>query len=615
MFTLVVCLLAHTARGQRDTIYRLPDALVLGQRHTELGDATKMVVRADSLKGTEAMAPLAQLLSRRGGMYLRIYSPSGLAALPLRGLSPAHTAVVWNDMPIVNPMNGVPDLSLIPSGLMQEATLVEGGAAALYGSGAMAGQLELQSSLPRRQGWQGRLWTGWGSYGEQRLLARAGFRRKELAAGLGLAHRLERNEYPLPFTNAIQQWARAEVLDLTLDAEAPFGKKGRLQLFGWWQTADRQIPPSLTSALTHDVQQDHSLKAALRWTRPSAGGLWRAMLGWQRDDILFFSDLVDSSFSLAHRHYARLERLWQAGAWQFRLGAEGQYLRGRADGYAGRPRRTQADLLAFAKKETARGASLALHGRLQWIAGEALVPSGSVVWSWHWRDIALRLALARNFRMPTFNDRYWFDGMARGNADLKPEKGWNAEWGLSGSFWLDWHLNLHAARVNDWILWTPQDGIWQPHNVQTVWSRGLTLRLQKKVPLWKGRLAAAADWKYQRATVQRRYDGSSDVVGESLAYVPRWTASLFGKWEKGAWWASLLVRTNSPELISPLGALVPSLFDATFVDAGAGRSFHLPKGKLQLALEVTDLFDNRVEFLSFRPLPGRALHLSLGYGF
>ncbi|RMF72397.1 MAG: TonB-dependent receptor, partial [Alphaproteobacteria bacterium] len=449
--------------AQVDTVYRLPDAVVVGRRHAELGDAARLVLRADSLEGMEAVAPLAQILGRRGGLYLRMYSPSGLAGLPLRGLSPAHTAVVWNDMPVVNPMNGVPDMSLLPVGLMQEVALVEGGAAALYGSGAMGGQLELQSGTARREGLHGRLVAGLGSFGEQRLLAKTGFRQNGWAATVGLAHRLERNAYPLPFTGARQQWARAEVLDLTLDAEAPVGKTGRVQLFGWWQGADRQIPPSLTAALTHDVQQDHSLKAGLRWTRPARRGLWKAMVGWQRDDILFFSDLVDSSFSLAHRLYARAERLWQADDWQWRLGVEGQYLRGRADGYQLRPRRTRADLLAFAKKAPEQGLQLALHGRLQWVFGEVVVPSGSVVLERRWGSVTARLALARNFRLPTFNDRYWFDGMARGNPDLKPEKGWNLEWGLVGTGWLDWRLDLHAARVRDWILWTPVQGIWQPH--------------------------------------------------------------------------------------------------------------------------------------------------------
>ncbi len=601
------------AVAQRDTAYRLIEALVMAPRYSELGDADKLVVQGDSLGGQEALAPLAYLLSRRAGLYLRMYSPAGLATLPLRGLAPAHTAVVWNDVPVVNPMNGVPDLSLLLPGLMGQTALVAGGAAALYGSGAMGGQVELHSNLPRREGTAFRLLAGGGSFGAKRLLVHAAHRQEEWVAAGGLAYRRVRNDYPLP-SGGRQPWARAEVLDATLDLAAPLGEKGQLHFFGWGQRADRQIPPSLTASLTRDVQQDRSLKAGLRWSQAGPRSFWKAVVAWQRDDILFFSDLVDSSLSVAHRYFFRLEREEQAGAWQLRLGAELQHLQGRADAYLQGVRRTDAVGLASAKRQVAKGLSWLMHARLQWVAGQYAVPSGALILQRAGKRLGWRAALSRNFRLPTFNDLYWRDGWAAGNPELQPERGWNLEAGIAARRPLRWRLTAHMAWVGNWILWRPVEGIWQPHNVQAVWARGATSSVVHVSPLWQGRLSTELRLQYVRATVERRYDGSPDVVGSPLPYLPAWSGSLRSHWRRAGWSVWVWGKFHSESQIAGTGSQpVVTVPAAAFVDAGVERRFRLPKGTLVATCELNDLFDRQPEYLRYRPMPGRSFHLTLSW--
>jgi vitamin B12 transporter len=86
-------------------------------------------------------------------------------------------------------------------------------------------------------------------------------------------------------------------------------------------------------------------------------------------------------------------------------------------------------------------------------------------------EIKFHGALSRCFRVPTFNDLYYPDvGWAKGNADLKPEKGITRELGVDADVnrYLSCGLNFYRSNYKELINWAPTDPsgmVWQVKNI------------------------------------------------------------------------------------------------------------------------------------------------------
>jgi len=68
-----------------------------------------------------------------------------IATSAIRGASAGHTVVVWNGLALQSPMLGLLDLSMLPSGLVDEVSIQYGGQSTLWGSGAIGGVIHLNN--------------------------------------------------------------------------------------------------------------------------------------------------------------------------------------------------------------------------------------------------------------------------------------------------------------------------------------------------------------------------------------------------------------------------------------------------------------------------------------
>ena len=80
-------------------------------KHTETLDSASI-----SLKHYESLAGLLRINTP---LYVRSYGAGTLSTLGIRGGGAAHTQILWNGIPLRNPMVGLVDLALIPSVLMK----------------------------------------------------------------------------------------------------------------------------------------------------------------------------------------------------------------------------------------------------------------------------------------------------------------------------------------------------------------------------------------------------------------------------------------------------------------------------------------------------------------
>lgn len=155
------------------------------------------------------------------------------------------------------------------------------------------------------------------------------------------------------------------------------------------------------------------------------------------------------------------------------------------------------------------------------------------------RFVTYKLNAGTVYRFPTLNDRYWSPG---GNADLKPEKGFNG----NGTISLfrkssDEHKsNLRTRKtiantiklefthferyVYDWIMWQPRNGYWTPQNLLAVYSRGNETEVYFEFGN-KMSFFSRSTFNYTRSTQEKSAIENDNSIGRQLIYTPMYTVS------------------------------------------------------------------------------------------
>lgn len=89
----------------------------------------------------------------------------------------------------------------------------------------------------------------------------------------------------------------------------------------------------------------------------------------------------------------------------------------------------------------------------------------------------------RMVQFPNMDDLFWgSDGMAKGNPDLKPEKGWGGELIFNNKYAVPFSFSFFVNYYNDKIQWAAGPGnVWKPQNIAGAFYLGFNLNVEKRL--------------------------------------------------------------------------------------------------------------------------------------
>ena len=88
---------------------------------------------------------IGEQLAQSTGVFVKSFGASSSATTSIRGGSAEHTRVLWNGLPLENPMLGQLDFSLLPAIFIDDISVHFGGNAATWGNGAIGGTVQLEN--------------------------------------------------------------------------------------------------------------------------------------------------------------------------------------------------------------------------------------------------------------------------------------------------------------------------------------------------------------------------------------------------------------------------------------------------------------------------------------
>lgn len=600
------------AFGQMDSTALLEEIEVTAQRInlTDIGKHTDVIDSQSMALGQ--YNTLSSQLAMHTPLYVRTYGSGTLATLGIRGANAAHTQILWNGIPMRNPMLGLVDLALVPSFFTDEIAVHYGGHGAAFGSGAVGGLISLTNEPLTSSDVLGiNLSAGsWGAWLAEMKL-QYGFEKVRFSTKV--FYQTAENNYRyrldegLPERNQVHHHLK----NTGLLQEAMWNVNDREQWTArlWYQYADREIPPTSTQNTSKSSQQDDNLRVSLQWMRKGEKFNWQCKTAWLEESI----DYQDSLILLyTHNHF----RTWLAeAASSFRL-FPGMSVTGGL--YAEAVEATSANYdTGTSRHQYAAFTSAALvHGDWVWrlqmreeVTDDQWSPlllDLSMEWSGI-HDITLKTSLSRNYRTPTLNDLHWKPG---GNPLLMPEQGWTLEAGINYSVsgrntLFSSLLTAYTRTIDQWIMWMPPvkdvSNYWSPINIAEVNSKGLEVRASMRINAndWQfnGNLGLDFSWSVFGSPLPE----FNINEGDQLFYVPVENA-LAGFTVGFRQWSGYY----NHHWFGPSPGINEDVEAANVGSGGLNYNFTRHKIKWTLYLQADNIWNVPYRIIERRPMPGRS---------
>lgn len=611
---------------------------------------------------------IADVLTFNSSIFVKSYGRATLSTVAFRGTEASHTQVTWNGMRINNPMLGMVDFSMIPSYFIDDASLLHGSSSVNETGGGLGGAVKLSTKAADANGFGLQYIQGVGSFQTFDEFLRLTYGNRHWQLSTRVAYSSSPNEYK--FTNRekkeniydedkniIGQYyptmrnRSGAYKDLHILQEAFYntGRGDRFGLSAWYINSNRELP-----TLTVDYgdekafdnrQREQTFRSILSWDHlrndwkisAKAGYTFSWMpYDYKRDvgngtmvSMIRARNRVSTVYGQVEgEYYVGKKWLFTASlsAYQhFALNQDKNIITTEGDsrvvGYD-KARVELSGAVSAKWRPTERlGATLTLREDMFGRDHSPIIPALFFDGVLSKRgNIVAKASLSRNYRFPTLNDLYFLPG---GNKDLRKERGWSYDTGLSfavgkqHNFSLSGSATWFESRIHDWIIWLPSPmGYYKPSNIALVHSYGVELKGDFAVQLgqdWRVDVNATYSWT-PSIDYGENLSEADRSYGKQLVYIPLHSAAATATLRWRSW--SLLYKwcyyseryTMSSNDIMLTGKLPEYFMNNLSLEKG----FSTRWADLTLKGSVNNLFDEEYLSVLSRPMPGINFEIFLG---
>lgn len=609
------------AQIRSDSVYEAAIITIEGYRYTDFSAGSKSVfIDSSYLKNNPGS--LADVLSNQSSVYIKSYGVSSLASISVRGGSASQTLTTMNGMIMNSPTTGQLDYSTIPSFLFNTMQMQYGSQVSLMGSGAIGGSIHLSNNqdFVKRK-----------SLGVSFQQSSYGSVLPIISARLGdSTQQLYVSAYYKQANNSIPYYSNGDKLKLDHASQFQKGvyldysfriKRHTFKYWNWYQQMNRNLPGTINAPFSDATQYDRNWKQGLQWMYAYKRSVIQSKVGLQADKMNYESDTSNiHSVINSKLIQAELEYRYHVNAFITMLaGTQAILQNAQSDNFSDYT--VHQNKIAFFVssniKLVGKKVTIVPSIRKEWASIFVPVTPSLGIDYQVFAFAKLHGLAAYNYRIPSLNDLYWNPG---GNTALKPEYGWGYEGGITlekkyDKLRLYQDINGYTRTISDWILWTPNKGIWTPDNIQRVWSRGIELESGLSMFFSTYNIHLKNAFAYTKSTNESDLAASDNRIGKQLIYVPLYKNSFTASVQKKKVETAVIYNYTSWSFITSDNSdyLNPyHLFDAyMLVHIG------LPKVKSQLTINarINNIFNKSYQVVASRPMPLRNYQLTISYTF
>jgi len=605
----------------QDSLKVLDEVAVLGFRIEQFSAGSK-IQRLDSaslsLFGGLTVADYLQLKSP---IYIKQYGGGGMqASISFRGTGANHTAVLWNGININSMLLGQSDFGLLQVANFENIALQYGSAASLVGSDAIGGTLHLDNPIVWKNKKEHHFLSELGSFGKLLFSYQLAKSTEKWYFKTHFLSQQAQNDFPFRNTRKIgqgiekQQNASYKQASFQQDMYYKLPKNQFLALRFWTQKNFRNVQPTMTDLENKDSQTDAFFRTILEWQANKTWGEWNLKTAFLYDYFKF------SNFEALHTYQQLSSFNFQNSFQKFhwRIGGQINRIFTENSNYEGNKEEYRNDWYVLGEYFFSKNVKIHLNFRQSFVSHFQTTPAPSWGLEWKFLDkkkhqLFSKMLLAKGFKVPTLNDRFWQQG---GNPDLLPEKSWSFE----KSFVYELQtkksvfrseLSFFGLYVQNWILWQPTGTFWSAQNIAEVVSKGIEFSADGQFKTKAFELKTGLTYAFTLSENQVKKSDYDRSFGKQLPYTPIHKANLYYLMNyKGYFWQQNFSFTGRRFTTSDNENFLDSFF---LSDWTIGKQLQVSKHTFDMSFQIANLFNVSYQNYENRAMPMRNFRLILRY--
>lgn len=578
---------------------------------------------------------LEQLLSRNLPVGVKA-NAGGLSTIRIRGTAPDHTSINFGGININSLTLGHSNLSNVPMYLFDEVGIQFGSASSVNGSGSIGGAIHLGLKNTWTNGFKAEVRIANGSFGEQLYGTKLFFGNGKLESVTRAYYYYKANNFKFTnpnyrdFENQIfeiedtQHNANLENMGLLQELNYKFAENHFLTFNTWlekdWHLVQQNMQTNLNNPDEREDYIDNNLRIWASYKNRKNPFKFEVNGGYVYDNSIFNGNSSDSIQTQRFVGETFAEHDFAKNA-SYKIGVKATRIFPTV--YAYDKAVNHEDRLDFHASYYHRFFSrLTVTANLrQGFVTDFNVPftpslgTNFLALSKEKYILSFSGNIAKSYRVPTFNDRFWVPG---GNPDLNPEKGMSYELGSKLSYCTtqvsgNIHVNAFFMNVDDWILWKNGGSFWYAENVQNVESKGIEFMTDWKYKILGIETSSGLNYAYT-STQRVGSLNNTNALKRQMEYVPLHSGSVFTNSTYKSFDFMLDGKYTSKQFTDEEEK---NILDPYFLlNFTVGYKFKINKtNKLRLNAIVSNLLNtNYVSYWGYA-MPGINYRMSLTYNF
>ncbi len=430
---------------------------------------------------------LSEVMGRVAGINIKSYGFGGISNFSIGGAYGNQSPVIWNGFNLQDPLNGAVNMVLFPVYFIDNVQLNMGGESALFGSGAINGSLHISNNIEFAKGFSSNFFGSAGSFSNHGAGGSLSYSSKNFFTRLKFITMQGLNNFEYVNTqklgNPLENQRNASFLlnGITQDNAVIINKNNFIKTNLWYSDSRHHLPYNMTVASNEErFNDDQNLRFAVSYSHFKGQNMFNIKNGF------FYSNLTYTDLSVPQEYnHASVSNITEADL-KVKLGdnhlvdfgLNSNITRGISSNLVENPILNKFSAFFSHKITLGKRFDLVTNIREEIYLGN-LVPltysfKGIYNKTKNWQTY---ISTSKTYRTPTINDLFWLEAGSRGNPNLKPETGYDLNFGTSFSMNMKkWKIELrakaNAGRMTNLISWIPMAGYYSPVNINDVVNLG-----------------------------------------------------------------------------------------------------------------------------------------------
>lgn len=599
---------------------------------------------------------MADVLGFNSSVFVKTSGRATLSTVAFRGTAPSHTAVTWNGLPVNSPAMGLTDFSMLPSYLIDGASLLHGASSLTRTSAGMGGMVDLSTSATEiEEGFNAQYVQGVGSFTTLDEFLKLTYGNEHWKFSTRAV--LSTSENDFSFVNKDRkEFIYDENLNI-IDSYYPNDKnrngnysdfhvlqqiyytapkQHNIGLQVWYTGSERHVPLNTVDYVdSRDYikkQRDNIIRAVASWQHRANKMTFNARAGYVHQWNAYDYAIERSEGVMTHSITSRtkVNTFYGDGDWNW-TPTGNVYLSANVsvkhDNVSTIDHAALAGVKSYDKSRCDIGAAISARWQAttrlgvsavirQDFAGDNIDAPTPALFAdyvvYRPANVTIKGSIARNHHFASLNDLYFLPG---GNPDLKAEHGWSYDFGASmnkaigSNSSLSASVNWYDSYIKDWILWLPTfKGFFQAQNIRNVHAYGIESNIGLSTKFnrdWTLDINANMAWTAS-INDSEPVSPNDKSAGKQLPYVPKLSAALTGHitWKlwalqyKWCYYSKRYTMSSNDETIS---GYLPRYFMSNL---SIERRIPLRTLQLTAKLAINNLLDADYQTIMSHPMPG-----------